>query len=129
MFNCKRKNRGSRQKSDGRGEDVSHDPKRTENLISFAEKSLGISGEQREAWDRLAETLRDSADAMHTARAAVYDGEEEAIARYALLENFADVASGALRRIRPQFEGLYGVLDESQRRTFDELITHGAQNR
>jgi hypothetical protein len=94
-------------------------------MIAFVEAHLGITAGQREAWERLAEAMRDSADAMQTARAAVDEAEDRALARFARYEVVAEAASAALRRIRPTLESLYRTLDDAQRRTLDELITRG----
>ena len=94
-------------------------------MIAFVEHQLGITAEQREAWERFTETVRDSADVMQTARNAVHEGEPGALQRFARFEVVADAASAALRRIRPALDGLYRTLDDVQRKALDELITRG----
>ncbi len=124
MFGCRRKHRGARR---GRGRDDASqpDPRRTEDMIAFVEQHLGITAEQREAWERFTETVRDSADVMQTARSAVHEGEPGALQRFARFEVVADAASAALRRIRPALDGLYRALDDAQRKALDEVITRG----
>ncbi len=124
MFGCRRKHRGARR---GRGRDDASqsDPRRTEDMIAFVEQHLGITAEQREAWERFTETVRDSADVMQTARGAVHEGEPGALQRFARFEVVADAASAALRRIRPALDGLYRTHDDVQRTALDELITRG----
>jgi len=94
-------------------------------MIAFVEQHLGITAAQREAWERFTETVRDSADALQIARGAVDEGEAGALQRFARFEVVADAASAALRRIRPTLEGLYRTLNETQRKTFDDLISYG----
>lgn len=125
MFGCQRKHRGWRRDRRGRGDAAPPDPQRTEDMIAFVEQHLGITAEQREAWERLTEAVRDSAEVIQTARAAIHEAEEPALARLARFEVIADVASAALRRIRPALEVLYRTLDEAQRQAFDELMAYG----
>ena len=96
-----------------------------EDLIASIEDYLGITAEQREMWERFTETVRDSADAMHTARGVVDEAEPDALKRFAGFEIATETAAAALRRIRPALEGLYEVLDAGQRRTLDRLMSHG----
>ncbi len=127
MFGCRSKHQGSR-----RGDAARPGPRRTEDTIAFVEQHLGITAGQREAWENLTETMRDSAEAMHIARGAVDQGAPGALQRFAGFETVAETASAAFRRIRPALEGLYRSLDVAQRRALDELITrrpphfHGA---
>ena len=120
MFGCRKNHNGSR-----RGETTRPDPQRTEDMIAFVEQHLGITAEQREAWERFTETVRDSADVMQTARNAVHEGKPGALQRFARFEAVADAASAALRRIRPALDGLHRTLDDVQRKALDELITRG----
>lgn len=126
MFGCRRKHRGARRGRRGRDDAAQPDPRRTEDMIAFVEHQLGITAEQREAWERFTETVRDSADVMQTARTAVHEGEPGALQRFARFEVVADAASAALRRIRPALDGLYRTLDDVQRKALDELITRGS---
>ncbi len=120
MFGCRRKQGAWR-----RGRDDASSPQRTEDTIAFVERTLGITAEQRAEWDRLIEAVRDSADAMHIARRAVDEAAPGALRRFAGFETVTDTASAALRRIRPALEGLYGALDDAQRKALDEMITRG----
>ncbi len=122
MFGCTRNRHGSRPDDASRP-----DPQRTEDMIAFVEQHLGITAEQREAWDRFTETVRDSTDAMQTARGALDNGEPGALRRFAGFETMAETASAAFRRIRPTLEGLYRTLDVAQREALDDLITYGAR--
>lgn len=122
MFGCRRNHHGSRRDDASRP-----DPQRTEDMIAFVERHLGITAEQREAWDRFTETVRDSTDAMQTARGVVDNGEPGALQRFAGFETMAETASAAFRRIRPTLEGLYRTLDVAQREALDDLITYGAR--
>lgn len=97
-------------------------PKWIEDLIARVERYLHISTEQTDAWERLTETIRDSAEAMRIARAAVEGTEDRALARYDRLADVADVVSATVRRMRPAVEGLYRTLDTTQRKALDELI-------
>ncbi|MDH3233683.1 MAG: Spy/CpxP family protein refolding chaperone [Alphaproteobacteria bacterium] len=97
-------------------------PKRIEHLIARVERHLHIGTEQRDAWERLTETIRDSAEAMRIACAAVERTEDRAFARYDRLADLADVVSATARRVRPALEGLYRTLDTTQRKALDELI-------
>jgi cell pole-organizing protein PopZ len=125
MFGCRRKHGTRKRGRDGRDDAAQPDPQRTEDMIDFVERTLGITAEQRAAWDRLIETVRDSADAMHTARHAVDEAEPGALQRFAGFETVAHTSAAAFRRIRPALEGLYGALDDAQRKTLDELIMRG----
>ncbi len=131
MFGCRKNNHESRRGGPRRGrfrrdETSRPDPRRTEDMIAFVERHLGITAEQREAWEKLTETVRDSTDAMQTARGVVDDGEPGLLQRFAGFEVVAETASAALRRIRPALEGLYRTLDTAQRQALDELVTYGA---
>jgi hypothetical protein len=123
MFGCRRKHEARLRR--GRRETIPPYPQRTDDAIAFAEHTLGITAGQRAEWDRLIEAVRDSADAMHTARRAVDEAAPGALQRFAGFETVADTASAALRRIRPALEGLYEALDDAQRKALDEIITRG----
>ena len=125
MFGCRRKHRGFWRGRRGRGEAARPDPRRTEDMIALVEQQLGITAEQREAWERLTETVRDSAEAMQTVRGVVDEGAPGALQRFAGFEAAAEIASAALRRIRPALQGLYETLDAGQRTTLDDLMSHG----
>jgi hypothetical protein len=96
-------------------------------MIAFVEQHLGITAEQREAWERFTETVRDSTDALQTARGVLDDGEPGALRRFAGFEAVAQTASAAFRRIRPALEGLHRTLDVAQREALDDLVTYGAR--
>jgi len=95
---------------------------RIEDLIARVERHLRIGTEQSAAWEGLTETIRDSAEAMRIARAAVERSEDHALARFDRLADVADVVSAMVRRVRPALEGLYRTLEPSQRMALDELI-------
>jgi hypothetical protein len=97
-------------------------PERIEDLIARVERHLRIGTQQSAAWERLTETIRDSAEAMRIARAAVERTEDPALARFDRLADVADVISATVRRVRPALEGLYRTLEPSQRKALDELI-------
>ena len=110
----------------GLGNVVPPDLQSAEDFIAYVERHLGVTAEQREAWERLAETVRDSAEVMEIAYAAVDKTEGRALDRLASLLVVAEVATAAFRRIRPPLEGFYATLDEPQRQALDELVAHGA---
>ncbi len=125
MFGCRRKHRDWRHGGRGGSREAPPDAQRTEDTIALVERALGITAEQRAEWDRLTEAVRDSADALHTARRVANEAAPGALQRFAGFETVADTASAAVRRIRPALEGLYGALDDAQRKALDEMITRG----
>ena len=103
-------------------------PDHIELLVARVERHLGISAAQREAWERLTETVRDSVEALEIARAGLDCSEENALTRFDRLGDIACVVSAAVRRVRPALEDLYRTLDARQRKALDELIA-GARTR
>ncbi len=128
MFGCRRNHRGSWRGRRGRDEAARPDPRRTEDMIAFVEQHLGITAEQREVWERLTETVRDSAEAMQIARGVVDKEAPGALQRFDGFEAAAEVASAALRRIRPALQSFHETLDAGQRKTLDDLMSHGPRH-
>jgi hypothetical protein len=101
------------------------DLQRTEEVIAAVERRLGITAFQRDAWEALAETARDCAEAAQTARAMMRESPAEALTRFDGAELMVQVMSAALRRLRPKFEALYETLDGAQRRRLYEILARG----
>ena len=129
MFGCHSEHRNTRHDSEIHHVAVTRDIRQTEAMIAFAGRKLGITGRQREAWERLADAMRDSAEAMQIARAAVDDAEEQTLVRMTRFEDVVFVAAAAARRVRPALEALYRMLDDAQRGTLDELVSRGPGRR
>jgi hypothetical protein len=125
MFGCRRQRERKRHGRSRRDDAGATDPQRTEDIIAYVESHLGITDAQRQAWNDLADAVRDSSDALKTARGAVDDGSRGALQRFAGFETLTETASAAVRRLRPPLEALYRVLDEGQRRLLDDLVAHG----
>jgi hypothetical protein len=125
LFDCRTERHGGKRRDRRHTAADALDPWRAEEMIAFVEGHLGITAAQRQAWERFAETLRDSVDAMRTARSVARNAEPGALARFSGFETITETASAALRRIRPALESLYDALDGAQRRSFDDLFSHG----
>jgi len=97
-------------------------PDHIERLVARVDRHLGITGAQREVWERLTEAVRDSVEALQLARAGLDGSQENALTRFDHLGDIACVVSAAVRRIRPALEDLYRTLDARQRKALDELI-------
>jgi hypothetical protein len=97
-------------------------PERTEALIALVEQYLAIDNDQREAWERVTETVRDSVEAMQIAWAELERCDDRAVIRFDRLADVADVVSAAVRRLRPSLEALNRTLDAGQRAALDGLI-------
>lgn len=123
MFGCRRNRRDGRHRRRDHEDNHEPSPERTEDMIAFVERQLGITPAQREAWERFTETVRDSADALRTARGEIQGSEAGALQRFARFEVVAEAAAAALRRMRPALENLYNTLDAAQRRVLDDLIS------
>ena len=126
MLGCHTEPRNARRHRLHHDRFASPELERTEEKIGFVERLLGITDRQRDAWERLADAMRDSAEVMAIARTAVHETEPNTMVRLARIEDVADVAAAAFRRVRPALEGLYTTLDDTQCRKLDALVTHGS---
>lgn len=99
-------------------------PARIEGRIAFMKTELKITESQNQAWTGYAEILRSEAKAMAARREVMMGGAaassapdraDQRVKRMAEQLDAAKAAAGALR-------SLYGVLDDAQKKTADELF-------
>ena len=103
-------------------------PERVDVRIAFLEAELQITEAQRPLWNAFADALRANAretgDRMAGMQgaAAAQPGAETLAQRLERREQMLALQLEAVRRLRSALEPLYRALDESQRRTADELL-------
>jgi hypothetical protein len=97
---------------------------RTEELLGLVERQLELTPAQTPAWEELGGALRAA-----TARlaAACTPGPDDAPGRLRQAETLLEAGLETLRELRPALERFHATLDETQRRTLDDLMVrrHG----
>lgn len=98
-----------------------HAERMTERLDGLSER-LALRADQRPAWDDFRKTVTDGRPA-HDKRA----GKKESVTtleRMTHMEKAAEARLEQVRKTRAAAEKLYAVLDEDQRKVFDERPAH-----
>ncbi len=110
------------------GKSAAENPtERAEDRIKQLHDSLKITPDQEAKFGKVADVMRDNAKEMD---AAVEKREEAKQTTTALddLKAYQQVAQAhadGLKALVPAFEGLYGVLSDTQKKQADEMFSHG----
>jgi len=100
-------------------------PGRAEEMEAFAADILGLTPDQRAAFDGFVAGMRAAEADLRAAAAARPDGDEPAPLRLDRIATVLTAAQEGLARVRPSFEAFYAGLDGLQRRAVDRFAAGG----
>lgn len=100
-------------------------PGRAEEMEAFAADILGLTPDQRAAFDGFVAGMRAAEADLRAAAAARPDSDEPAPLRLDRIATVLTAAQEGLARVRPSFEAFYGGLDGLQRRAVDRFAGGG----
>ncbi|MBS0161717.1 MAG: Spy/CpxP family protein refolding chaperone [Nitrospira sp.] len=91
--------------------------------MAFLKAELGITPAQEQAWSRFEQALRSGRQHLLESRQALANaqGQTDVQARLAAYEHHLAMRLDAERSARESFNQLYGMLDDAQKRTANEL--------
>lgn len=99
---------------------------RVENRIKTLHEKLEITGDQEEAWNQVAQTMRDNESTMKALFQARHRNSKTMTAVQDL-ESYKQMEQArvdSLGRIIVAFEPLYGVMSDDQKKNADQLFSH-----
>lgn len=104
-----------------------HMKERAGARLEQMESALALRDDQRAAWDgwKQAMTARFEHSGEHRARMADGERPQNALEKMERMEAFATARVELMSEMRKATEAFYGVLDESQRKAFDEQFRMG----
>lgn len=95
-----------------------------EGRIAFLKAEIGVTGAQEQAWDEFAQALRAGRQHLLEARQALAAamGQSDALGRLAAYEHHLSMRLDTLRSARGSLERLYGMLNDTQKRSANDLV-------
>ena len=95
------------------------------DMLALGERRLDLGSEQKPVWDELGTAVRAASDDLAALCGQMTDApERSADAKLVQAETMMAAGLDALRRVQPAFHALYAALDDSQRKTLDDLAAH-----
>lgn len=119
--------RGPRPVHTGRAgpADAPDAPGRAEEMEAFAADILGLTPDQRAAFDGFVAGMCAAEADLRAAAAGRLDGDEPAPMRLDRIATVLTAAQEGLARVRPSFEAFYAGLDGLQKRAVDRFAAGG----
>jgi len=114
---------GQRHAQMGMGDAIKH----VEGNIAFLKAELKITDAQQKPWDQFAEAMRANAKQINEMRGAMMQNMGKPMSMAAHLEHqekMLSVRLDAVKRTRAALTGLVAVLNDDQKKMFDELMPH-----
>jgi protein CpxP len=102
-----------------------------EDRIKQIHEELHITADQEAKFGKLADVMRANAKDMSEAveKREMAEKTATAIDDLKAYQKIAQAHADGLKDLVPAFEGLYGVLSESQKKEADQLFTHGPEKK
>lgn len=100
---------------------------RLAGMLAYAETRLGITDEQRGAWETFEQEVRTSTGPMDRLCEQIGTAERPSTLpeRMARFEQVAEAGLAQLREIRPAVETMYAALTPEQQKTADKMMRRG----
>ncbi len=95
-----------------------------EGRLAFLKAELGVTDAQAQAWDPFALALRTSRRHLLEARQSLSasTGQADPLTRLVAYEHHLSLRLDSLRVARESFQGLYGTLNDGQKRAANDLV-------
>ncbi|MGE0733915.1 MAG: Spy/CpxP family protein refolding chaperone [Alphaproteobacteria bacterium] len=114
---------GPRHAHMGMGDGIKH----VEGNIAFLKAELKITDAQQKPWDQFADAMRANAKQINEMHGAMMQNMGKPMSMAARLEQqekMLSVRLDAVKRTRAALTGLVAVLNDDQKKMFDELMPH-----
>lgn len=100
--------------------------KKIEHLVSYVEERFEFNEAQSREWKRVSDTLYSEENTIIQVcdKLLTRENHETLPARMELMEAVTLTGLEAMQRIRPVIEKFYSTLDEKQKKTMDDLLSH-----
>lgn len=95
-----------------------------EGRLAYLKSALNISADQKEAWGKYAEAVRERMETVRSMRQGMMETMQSgtAIERMDARISGMEAMLEAMKAVKPATEALYAALSDEQKKTADELI-------